>query len=141
MVVASGSAVGSQGDVYVAPLADISAAMAVSGLDGVLRLPSFADLDQATVEELVAEFGRFAAAVIAPLDRVGDIEGSTLVDGRVRTPTGFRDAYRRYVDAGWSAAGFSGEIGGGNLPRVAAIAMEEILTAANMAFSLCPMLT
>src|SRR4051812_46156256 len=112
MVVASGSVVGSQGDVYVAPLADISAAMAVSGLDGVLGLPAFAGLDVTTVEELVAEFGRFASAVIAPLDRVGDLEGSTLVDGRVRTPSGFREAYQRYVDAGWSAAGFAGEIGG-----------------------------
>ena len=60
----------------------------------------------ATVQGVLEECGRFMSEVIAPLNRVGDTEGSRRnPDGTVTTPTGFPQAYRRYVDAGWPAVG------------------------------------
>ena len=68
--------------------------------------------------------------------------GSTLdAGGNVTTPPGFTDAYRRYVEAGWGAVPFAPEFGGGGFPWLVAIVMQEMLTSANMAFSLCPLLT
>ena len=57
------------------------------------------------------------------------------------TPDGFAKAYRRYVDAGWPAVPFPPEYGGGGFPWLVGMAMQEELTSANMAFSLCPLLT
>ena len=57
------------------------------------------------------------------------------------TAPGWTQAYRRYVDAGWGSVPFEPEHGGGGFPWLVAIAMQELLTAANMAFSLCPLLT
>ena len=62
-------------------------------------------------------------------------------DGTVTTPEGFAKAYRRYVEAGWPAVPFPPEYGGGGFPWLVGIAMQEMMTAANMAFSLCPLLT
>src|SRR4051794_34972184 len=122
---------------FTPPLAAIGDAVTTAGLDSILSLPAFEGMSRATLDELLAEFGRFVAAEIAPLNSPGDREGSVLnPEGRVKTPTGFAAAYRRYVDAGWSAASFDPAIGGGGLPKLAATAMEELLTAANMAFSL-----
>jgi 3-(methylthio)propanoyl-CoA dehydrogenase len=128
---------------YVPPLRDIRFALAnAADLPGLLALPAFAHLDAGAVDDALAEAARFMAEVIAPTNRVGDQVGSQRQpDGTVVTPPGFIDAYRRYVEAGWGAAPFDPEHGGGGLPWAVAVAIQEMLTAANMAFSLCPMLT
>ncbi|MEA3076975.1 MAG: 3-(methylsulfanyl)propanoyl-CoA dehydrogenase, partial [Actinomycetota bacterium] len=76
-------------------------------------------------------------------DRVGDVHGSTLdqATGRVTTPPGFKQAYDQYVAAGWNAVAAPEEFGGGGFPVVVGMAMQELFATANMAFSLCPMLT
>jgi alkylation response protein AidB-like acyl-CoA dehydrogenase len=82
------------------------------------------------------------AEVVAPLNRVGDEQGSTLTaDGSVRTPEGFANAYEQYVAAGWGGVPFEPEYGGGGFPWLVALALQELLASANMAFSLCPLLT
>ena len=74
----------------------------VADLDGLAMLDGFEHAEPDMVDQLLAEAARFAEEVIAPLNRVGDTEGSRrLDDGSVVTPTGFREAYRSYVDAGW----------------------------------------
>ena len=79
--------------------------------------------------------------LVAPLNRVGDEQGSVRNDdGSVTTPEGFAAAYQAYVDAGWSGVAFPPEYGGGGFPWLVGIAMQEILTSANMAFSMCPLL-
>src|SRR5260370_25257567 len=82
------------------------------------------------------------AAVLGPLNRVGDTVGSTLAgDGHVTTPPGFNEAYRLYTEAGWGAVPFSPEFGGGGFPWLVTVVMQEMMASANMAFSLCPLLT
>ena len=132
-----------KGAAFVPPVADIRFALEVVGYDELVRQPAFAHADADTVAMLLREFGRLAADVVAPLDRAGDLVGSRLdqATGRVTTPPGFAEAYRRLVDGGWLSLSFPVSIGGGGLPRTASLAFEEVLTGANMALSLCPMLT
>ena len=105
-------------------------------------MEAFEDMDASDLEAVLTEAGRFTSEVIAPTNRTGDQQGSVRnEDGSVATPPGFREAYRSYQQAGWGAAPFSAEWGGGNQPWVVGSAVSEMLTSANMAFSLCPMLT
>ena len=92
---------------------------------------------------LLDEFGRFVCEVLAPIDRAGDTEGARFdpSNGAVATASGWAEAYRRYVDAGWGSVPFEPEHGGGGFPWLVAIAMQEMLTSSNMSFSLCPLLT
>jgi alkylation response protein AidB-like acyl-CoA dehydrogenase len=114
----------------------------VAGLDEVAKLDGYQDMDADTVRQILGEAGRFFSEVMAPLNRVGDQQGSVLTpDGTVRTPDGFKDAYRKYVESGWSAAHLSKEWGGGGLPYVVGVVIEEMFKTANMAFSLAAMLT
>ena len=128
---------------YVAPVRDINLALDVAGIDQILAYPHFAHVDRAVITDLVSEFGRFVATELGPLNRVGDREHSRLdaATGVVTTPTGFKDAYAKYVAAGWGAVPFPTEYGGGAFPWTIAIAFQEMLTSANMGFSLCPLLT
>ena len=129
---------------YSPPLQDMRFTLEhLVDLPALSKLAPFAQADLETVMGLLGEYGRFVADVLAPLDRVGDTVGARRDPGtgRVTTPPGFVDAYRRYVDAGWGSVPFPVEHGGGGFPWLVAIAMQEMLTSANMGFSLCPLLT
>lgn len=128
---------------YRAPLADIDFVLnRVCGLDRILGLPGFIDVDSSVVRDLLEEAARFMEEKIAPLNKVGDTFGVRLnPDHSVTTAPGFADAYQQYVAAGWGAVPFETGFGGGGFPWVVGIALQEILTASNMAFSMCPLLT
>src|SRR5215467_11906627 len=87
------------------------------------------------------EATRTAEGVLAPLNRDGDRIGSRLVDGEVVPPPGFAEAYRAYAEAGWVGIAASPDHGGQGLPHALAIAVSEPAASANLALSLCPMLT
>ena len=111
-------------------------------LDRLCGLEPFAHVDAATVKGVIEENARFVAEVIAPLNRIGDLQGSQhQPDNSVVTPDGFRPAYQAYVAAGWGAVPFEPAYGGGGFPWLAGIVMQEFISSANMAFSMCPLLT
>jgi alkylation response protein AidB-like acyl-CoA dehydrogenase len=128
---------------FAAPLADMRFVLEhVTDLGALSNLPGYQHADPETVFGILEEAGRFFAEQFAPLNRVGDLQHSRRNDdGSVTTPEGFAKTYRRYVEAGWPAVQFPAEYGGGGFPWLVGVALQEMITAANMAFSLCPMLT
>lgn len=128
---------------YQPPIADLAFALEhVVDYPLIARFPGFEHADPATAVELLQECGEFVATALAPLNRSGDEQGSTLQqDGTVKTPDGFKEAYAHYVEAGWGSVPLPEEYGGGGFPHTIGIAIQELMTSANMAFSLCPLLT
>jgi alkylation response protein AidB-like acyl-CoA dehydrogenase len=101
----------------------------------------FGDLSMDDVEAVLAEAGRIAGEVIAPLDRVGDQVGASIKDGVVTTAPGWREAYRAWCQGGWNGLAAPAEWGGQGLPQVVNAACTEMWNAASMAFGLGPLLT
>jgi alkylation response protein AidB-like acyl-CoA dehydrogenase len=127
---------------YVAPLADIRFTLdKVVGLGELLQADRFDGLDTDTVYGAIEEAARFITEVFGPLNVIGDLQGSNLVDGAVVTPDGWSAAYAKFVDAGWGALPFDPEYGGGGFPDLIGIVLQEMMVASNMSFSLCPLLT
>ena len=128
---------------FVPRLDDINFALIhVADLEQVAKLNGFQHADPATVATILDEAGRFFTEVIAPLNRTGDQQGSVLDDqGQVRTPEGFKQAYHKFVEAGWASAHMPAQWGGGGLPYTVGVVIEEMFKSANLAFSLCPLLT
>jgi len=127
---------------YKAPIKDMLFVLReLAGLDQVAKLPGCEDVNEDLVRQILEENGRFSSAVLAPLNHSGDKEGSVLRDGAVTTPKGFKEAYRQFVDGGWNALQFPAEYGGQGLPKLVSTPVMEMWKSANMAFSLCPLLT
>ncbi len=128
---------------YTAPTQDMAFVLHhIARLPQICDLPDFDPIAPQDLQSLLGEAGRFTSEVIAPTNRIGDTQGSTRnPDGSVSTPSELKSAYRSLVQAGWSAAPFDPEYGGGNLPWVLGCVFSEMLASANLAFSLCPMLT
>ncbi len=127
---------------YVAPLKDMLFVLRhLAGIDEVASLPDFAEAGYDTAQAVLGECAKFNEQVIAPLNRGGDLEPSTLSDGAVTTSPGFRAAFRQFADGGWQGVQHPEEFGGQGLPKLIATPCMEILNSANLSFALCPLLT
>jgi alkylation response protein AidB-like acyl-CoA dehydrogenase len=128
---------------YAAPLDDMRFVLNhVVGLSDIADLPGCGEAGADLVDAVLGEAGRFAGDILAPLNATGDRQGSRWgAGGGVTTPEGFVAAYRQFVDAGWHAMPARTELGGQGLPVVVSSAVAEMWKSANLAFSLCQMLT
>jgi alkylation response protein AidB-like acyl-CoA dehydrogenase len=99
-----------------------------------------AEIDADTINQILEEGGKFASKVLFPLNHVGDREGCTTrpATHEVKTPTGFKEAYRQFVDGGWPSLTCDPEYGGQGLPIVLYNSVAEMLNSANQAWYMYP---
>jgi acyl-CoA dehydrogenase len=127
---------------YRAPVADIAFTLKHSaGFGAALAEGLYADLDEDLVNSVLAEAGRFATEVIAPLNRVGDRQGARIKDGVVTTADGWKEAYRNWSAAGWNGISGPTDWGGQGLPHAINSACIEMWNSAAMAFGIGVVLT
>jgi alkylation response protein AidB-like acyl-CoA dehydrogenase len=128
---------------YQPPLADMRFVLnELAGLDKIAGLPGFGDATADTVDAILEEAGKFATGVLDPLNAAGDRAGARWQDdSSVKTPQGFKDAYRQFCELGWNGLAKNPDFGGQGMPQLVAAAVDEMWNASNMAFELCPMLT
>lgn len=127
---------------FTPPTADQILAIRVSaGIDELAQHERFAAATPDLVEAIVEGVGAFAAGEWAPLHRAGDQVGAKWADGTVTLPPGYVDAYKAFVEQGWNSIAGPDVFGGQGLPFTLATVALETLGAANMGFTLLPMLT
>ncbi len=127
---------------YKAPLKDINWALKhVVGLDRVNSFPHFAEATDDLVDAVLEEAAKFAEGVLAPINHSGDQQGCSWKDHEVSTPDGWVEAYQQFQEAGWMQLSASAEYGGQGLPYLIGSCVNELWKSANMAFSLCPLLS
>ena len=127
---------------YVPPLRDMRFVLhEVFGVADTLKaMPAHADVDAETIDAVLEEAGKFASEVLAPLNPVGDTEGCKLdpATHEVKTATGFKEAYAKYVEGGWPALSCDPAFGGQGLPHVVNQCLFEMMNSANQAWTMYP---
>jgi len=104
-------------------------------------LPQYGDLSTDLLEDILSNAGKFCEEVLQPINQSGDEEGCHFENGVVRTPKGFKEAYKAYSEGGWGALGAPAERGGAGMPISVTMAVGEMAQSANQAFSMYPGLT
>ncbi|MBU2289094.1 MAG: acyl-CoA dehydrogenase C-terminal domain-containing protein [Gammaproteobacteria bacterium] len=127
---------------YTPPLRDMQFVMheVFKVTDEFKALPRHAEVDADTIDAVLEEAGKFAAEVTFPLNIGGDEEGCVLdrATHEVKTPTGFKDAYAKFVEGGWAALSCDPQYGGQGLPFVVSQCLYEMLNSANQAWTMYP---
>jgi alkylation response protein AidB-like acyl-CoA dehydrogenase len=126
---------------YIAPLKEMNFVLnEVAEISRVYDQERFAESNEALIASVLQEGARFANGVLAPLNSVGDLIGSRIVDKHVRETSGFAEAYQKFIEGGWTSLPCNPAYGGMGLPESVGIAAMEMWSAANLSFALCPML-
>ncbi len=127
---------------YRAPVKDMRFIMdEIVGLAEIAQLPGYEEATPDMADAILEEAAKFTGGVLAPLNRSGDTQGCKLGPAGVTTPDGWKEAYKAFCESGWNGLAMPVEFGGQGLPETLGIAVKEMSASANMAFSLCPMLT
>ena len=126
---------------YKAPLRDMHFVLhEVLGLEEHYKALGL-DIDKDFINAVLEEGARFTENELAPINRSGDEEGVQFCDGQVTTPTGFREAYRKYCEGGWPAFTADEMYGGQGLPDSLATPFHEMTMSANLAWRIYTGLT
>ena len=128
---------------YKAPLRDMQFILfdVLKVQDAGNAVAAYAEMTPDVVTAILEEAGRFCENVLQPINRSGDEEGCVFESGSVRTPTGFKDAYAKFVEGGWPGIACDPEHGGQGVPNTVNFAFEEMICSANLSFGLFPGLT
>ncbi len=127
---------------YKAPIRDISFAYReVINFDNIQQLANYQDVDHELIDTVLNECAKFCENELFPLNQSGDQEGCIFANGEVKTPKGFQEAYKHFVQGGWLGLALDQKYGGQGLPKSLEFMIEEVVCAANISFGLYPGLT
>ncbi len=128
--------------IYKAPIRDISfASREVFDFGTIKALPGCSDMTDDLVDAVFQEAARFCENELFPLNQSGDQEGCQWKNGEVTTPKGFKNAYDKFVEGGWTSVSSDPKYGGQGLPDSLEFILEEMICSSNLSFSLYPGLT
>ncbi|HZS82501.1 MAG TPA: acyl-CoA dehydrogenase C-terminal domain-containing protein [Stellaceae bacterium] len=124
---------------YKAPLRDYRFVLEEL-FDGaaLARLPGYEEATADTIRAVLEEGARLCEEVLFPLNRPGDEEGCAYENGVVRTPKGFKEAYRTFCAGGWTALACDPAYGGQGLPHTVNFCLEEMISSTNLSFGMYP---
>jgi alkylation response protein AidB-like acyl-CoA dehydrogenase len=125
---------------YKAPLRDINFVIneVLESEKLYQTLPGLEDATADLMSAIIEEGAKFAEHELAPLNRVGDEQGCTWTEDGVKTPEGFSEAYRKYVENGWPALAANPMDGGQGMPNLLAMCMTEMVGSANWSWGMYP---
>ncbi|MDA0707010.1 MAG: acyl-CoA dehydrogenase family protein [Proteobacteria bacterium] len=123
--------------IYNAPIKDMLFLLnECFGLDTVRALPGNEEVDTDLLETILEEAGKFCSTELLTINQAGDEHGAVHADGAVTTPPGFKEAYAKFVENGWTGIDSNPEHGGQGLPKVLHVLIDEMLGATNLSFKL-----
>ncbi|PCJ47549.1 MAG: acyl-CoA dehydrogenase [Moraxellaceae bacterium] len=118
---------------YKAPLKDIQFLLNdVYNADQHYQALGYSEVNRELVDAILTEGAKFAEQELDTCRAIGDEVGSKLVDGKVVTPPGFKEAYNAYCENGWAGMCFDEQYGGQGLPHSLGIVFHEMIFSANV---------
>ncbi len=124
---------------YKAPIRDMQFVMyELMNADKLSDMPGFEEATRDLIDPVMEEASKITQDVLFPLNRSGDEEECQWVDGKVTTPSGFKEAYKLFREGGWTAISCDPNYGGMGMPKTVNTMIEEMICSANLSFGMYP---
>ena len=88
------------------------------------------------VKDILDEAAKINQNLILPLAKIGDENPAVLENGVVRTPPGYKEAYQKYIEDGWTSLSCDPKFGGQGMPKTVSAFFDEMLSSASLSFKL-----
>ncbi len=127
---------------YEAPIKDVNYLFnSIFHINNYSNIDKYKKITPEIINLILEEASKFTQNVLLPLNQSGDSEGCSFEKGEVRTPKGFKDAYKSFIEGGWSSLTFDEKYGGQGLPSLVGVIVSEMIVSTNMSFGMYPGLT
>ena len=100
------------------------------------ELEKYKEVTSDLVKDILQEAAKINQNLILPLAKVGDENPAVLENGVVRTPPGYKEAYKKYIEDGWTSLSCDPKYGGQGMPKTVSAFFDEMLSSASLSFKL-----
>ena len=99
-------------------------------------LERYNEVSSNLVKDILEEAAKINQNLILPLAKAGDENPAVLENGVVRTPPGYKEAYQKYIEDGWTSLSCDPKYGGQGMPKTVSAFFDEMLSSASLSFKL-----
>jgi alkylation response protein AidB-like acyl-CoA dehydrogenase len=99
-------------------------------------LKKYKEVNSELVKDILEEAAKINQNLILPLAKLGDENPTVLENGIVRTPPGYKEAYSKYIEDGWTSLSCDPKYGGQGMPKTVSAFFDEMLSSASLSFKL-----
>jgi len=100
------------------------------------EIEKYKEVNSELVKDILVEAAKINENLILPLAKAGDENPSVLENGVVRTPPGYKEAYTKYIEDGWTSLSCDPKYGGQGMPKTVSAFFDEMLSSASLSFKL-----
>ena len=100
------------------------------------ELEKYNEVSPNLVKDILEEAAKINQNLILPLAKSGDENPAVLENGVVRTPPGYKEAYQKYIEDGWTSLSCDPKYGGQGMPKTVSAFFDEMLSSASLSFKL-----
>jgi len=100
------------------------------------EIQKYKEVNSELVKNILDEAAKINQNLILPLAKSGDENPTTLENGIVRTPPGYKEAYAKYIEDGWTSLSCDSKYGGQGMPKTVSAFFDEMLSSASLSFKL-----
>ena len=100
------------------------------------ELEKYSEVSADLVKDILEEAAKINQNLILPLAKAGDENPAVLENGVVRTPPGYKEAYQKYIEDGWTSLSCDPKYGGQGMPKTVSAFFDEMLSSASLSFKL-----
>jgi alkylation response protein AidB-like acyl-CoA dehydrogenase len=100
------------------------------------EIEKYKEVNSELVKNILDEAAKINQNIILPLAKSGDENPTILENGVVRTPPGYKEAYAKYIEDGWTSLSCDPKYGGQGMPKTVSAFFDEMLSSASLSFKL-----
>ena len=105
------------------------------------ELEKYKEVTSDLVKDILQEAAKINQNLVLPLAKAGDENPAVLENGVVRTPPGYKEAYKKYIEDGWTSLSCDPKYGGQGMPKTVSAFFDEMISSSSLSFKLYSELT